>query len=29
MTYSRYVSDTDHTHWNDFYNINIYGRELR
>jgi Papain-like cysteine protease AvrRpt2 len=25
MTYSRYVSDTDHTHWNDYYNITYTG----
>jgi hypothetical protein len=26
MTYSRYVSDVGHTHWNDFYNIAYTGR---
>jgi len=25
MTYDRYVSDTDHTHWNDFYDITYKG----
>jgi len=25
MTYDRYVSDTDHTHWNDYYNITYKG----
>ena len=25
MTYARYVSDTDHTHWNDYYNITYTG----
>jgi hypothetical protein len=25
MTYGRYVSDTDHTHWNDYYNITYTG----
>jgi len=26
MTYARYVSDTGHTHWNDYYNITYGGR---
>ena len=25
MTYDRYVSDTDHTHWNDYYDITYKG----
>jgi hypothetical protein len=25
MTYARYVSDTDHTHWNDYYDITKTG----
>ncbi|KGI77824.1 C39 family peptidase [Oleiagrimonas soli] len=25
ITYARYVSDTDHTHWDDFYNITYQG----
>lgn len=25
MTYDRFVSDTDHTHWNDYYNITFKG----
>lgn len=25
MTYARYVSDTDHTHWNDYYDITYKG----